>query len=107
MNYECNGRRAVISGGTSGIGLAAARTLLADGAEVWLLARTERPQLLTELKENYGEKVHFIKCDVAKCCQLQSCGGADQKMPAALNFFGKQCRHLPRAEHGNADGNRV
>ena len=56
MNYGCNGRRAVISGGTSGIGLAAARTLLADGAEVWLLARTERPQLLAELKENYGEK---------------------------------------------------
>ena len=45
MNYGCNGRRAVISGGTSGIGLAAARALLADGAEVWLLARTERPQL--------------------------------------------------------------
>ena len=43
MNYGCNGRRAIISGGTSGIGLAAARTLLADGAEVWLLARTERP----------------------------------------------------------------
>lgn len=36
MNYGCNGRRAVISGGTSGIGLAAARTLLVDGAEVWL-----------------------------------------------------------------------
>lgn len=36
MNYGCNGRRAVISGGTSGIGFAAARTLLADGAEVWL-----------------------------------------------------------------------
>ena len=65
MNYGCNGRRAVISGGTSGIGFAAACTLLADGAEVWLLARTERPQLLAELKESYGEKVHFIQCDVA------------------------------------------
>ena len=39
MNYGCNGRRAVISGGTSGIGLAAAGTLLADGAEVWLLEK--------------------------------------------------------------------
>ena len=73
MNYGCNGR-----------GLAAARTLLADGAEVWLLARTERPQLLTELKENYGEKVHFIKCDVANvdCCktaaaQIKNAGSID------------------------------
>ena len=46
MNYGCNGRRAVISGGSSGIGLAAARTLVADGSEVWLWARTERAQLL-------------------------------------------------------------
>lgn len=84
MNYGCNGRRAVISGGTSGIGLAAARTLLADGAEVWLLARTERPQLLAELKENYGEKVHFIQCDVANvvsckaaAVQIKNAGSVD------------------------------
>ena len=61
MNYGCNGRRAVISGGTSGIGLAAARTLLADGAEVWLLARTERPQLLAELKRKLRRKSAFYK----------------------------------------------
>ena len=84
MNYGCNGRRAVISGGTSGIGLAAARTLLADGAEVWLLARTERAQLLAELKENYGEKVHFIQCDVANvasckaaAAQIKNIGSVD------------------------------
>lgn len=105
MNYGCNGRRAVISGGTSGIGLAAARTLLADGAEVWLFARTERPQLLAELKESYGEKVHFIQCDVANVASCKA-AAAQIKMPAAL-IFGKQCRHLPRAEYGNADGKRV
>lgn len=66
MNYGCNGRRAVISGGTSGIGLAAARTLLADGAEVWLLARTERPELMAKLQSAYADKVHFIACDVSR-----------------------------------------
>ena len=66
MNYGCNGRRAVISGGTSGIRFAAARTLLADGAEVWVLSRTERPQRLAALKETSVDKVHFIKCAVAK-----------------------------------------
>ena len=86
MNYECNGRRAVISGGTSGIGLAAARTLLADGAEVWLLARTERPQLLTELKENYGEKVHFIKCDVANVASCKA-AAAQIKNAGSVDFL--------------------
>ena len=56
MNYGCEGKRAVISGGTSGIGLAAAKTLLADGAEVWLLARHEQPQLLAELQNAYADK---------------------------------------------------
>ena len=86
MNYGCNGRRAVISGGTSGIGLAAARTLLADGAEVWLLARTERPQLLAELKENYGEKVHFIQCDVANVASCKA-AAAQIKDAGSVDFL--------------------
>ena len=61
MKYGCEGKRAVISGGTSGIGLAVAKTLLADGAEVWLLARHEQPQLLAELQNAYADKVHFMK----------------------------------------------
>ena len=86
MNYGCNGRRAVISGGTSGIGFAAARTLLADGAEVWLLARTERPQLLAELKESYGEKVHFIKCDVANVASCKA-AAAQIKNAGSVDFL--------------------
>lgn len=105
MNYGCNGRRAVISGGTSGIGLAAARTLLADGAEVWLLARTERPQLLAELKENYGEKVHFIQCDVASvaCCkaaaaQIKNIGSVDFLVNSAGIYCEQSVEMLTEAE---------
>ena len=83
MNYGCKGRRAVISGGTSGIGLAAARTLLADGAQVWLLARHERPELLAELERGYGGKVHFIKCDVSK---VTSCKNAAAQIKDAGNI---------------------
>lgn len=86
MNYGCNGRSAVISGGTSGIGLAAARTLLADGAEVWLLARTERPQLLAELKTSYGEKVHFIQCDVANVASCKA-AAAQIKNAGSVDFL--------------------
>ena len=40
MNYGCEGLNAVISGGTSGIGLATAEKLLADGANVYILGRS-------------------------------------------------------------------
>lgn len=83
MNYGCKGRRAVISGGTSGIGLAVARALLADGAQVWLLARHERPELLAELERGYGGKVHFIKCDVSK---VTSCKNAAAQIKDAGNI---------------------
>ncbi len=80
MNYGCKDKRAVISGGTSGIGLAAARALLADGAEVWLLARTQRPELLAELEHEFGGRAHFIACDIA---DVNACRTAAQKIKAA------------------------
>ena len=114
MNYGCNGRRAVISGGTSGIGLAAARTLLADGAEVWLLARTERPQLLAELKETYGEKVHFIKCDVANvgsckaaAAQIKNAGSVDFLVNSAGIYREQSMEMLTESEFDEIFGVNV
>ncbi len=40
LQYGCSGKVAVISGGTSGIGLEVARTLLLDGVHVFLLGRS-------------------------------------------------------------------
>ena len=59
---------------------------MVDGAEVWLLARTERPQLLAELKENYGEKVHFIKCDVANVASCKA-AAAQIKNAGSVDFL--------------------
>ena len=86
MNYGCEGKRAVISGGTSGIGLAAAKTLLADGAEVWLLARHEQPQLLAELQNAYADNVHFIACDVSRGSDCQN-AAAQIKKAGAVDFL--------------------
>ena len=59
---------------------------MADGAEVWLLARTERPQLLADLKENYGEKVHFIQCDVANVASCKA-AAAQIKNAGSVDFL--------------------
>ena len=51
MEYGCKDRLVVISGGTSGIGLAAARLFYRDGARVFLLGRSRKRGMaaLTEL----------------------------------------------------------
>lgn len=43
MDLQLTGSRAVVTGGSRGIGLAVARGLLAEGARVALVARTEEP----------------------------------------------------------------
>lgn len=86
MNYGCEGKHAVISGGTSGIGLAVARMMLADGAEVWLLARHGQPALMAELTAAYADKVHFMACDVANVADCQN-AAAEIKKAGAVDFL--------------------
>ena len=86
MKYGCEGKRVVISGGTSGIGLAVAKTLLEDGAEVWLLARHERPELMARLQSAYADKVHFIACDVAKVNDCKA-AAAEIKKHGSVDFL--------------------
>lgn len=75
MDYGCKGRYAVISGGTSGIGLAVAERLLLDGAIVYILGRSlQRGQeAIALLLEKTGRTAVFVPCDVSK---QESCAKA-------------------------------
>lgn len=75
LKYGCEGLVAVISGGTSGIGLATAAKLAADGARVYILGRNrERGQRAArQLLEGTGAEVKFVPCDVTSPA---SCRGA-------------------------------
>lgn len=72
MQLDLSGRVAVITGASSGIGAAAARTLSAHGAAVALLARRgERIQALQQELADAGRSALAIECDVTDAASLQ------------------------------------
>jgi NAD(P)-dependent dehydrogenase (short-subunit alcohol dehydrogenase family) len=68
MDLQLDGRRALVTGGSRGIGLAAARALAAEGADVALLART--PEALTaaadDLRARSGRRVLAVPADTGE-----------------------------------------
>src|SRR5580692_359675 len=76
MDLLLTGRCALVTGGSRGIGLATARVLAAEGADVALLARTAEPLELAarELRERSGRRVVTAVADT----------GEDQQVLAAV-----------------------
>lgn len=69
---QLNGQHALITGGGSGIGLACARALLADGAKVTLVGRSEtRLQSAAQTLSN-PDRVSAIAADVADESSIQA-----------------------------------
>lgn len=72
---------AVVTGGTSGIGLAIVEDLIAEGGKVAVGARGEKG--LNEVKERFGDKVVTVKTDVTIEEDLKNL------VDAAVKEFGK------------------
>ncbi len=66
MDLGLAGKRALVTGGSSGIGLAAVRLLLEDGAQVALCGRNadRLDSAAAPLQERFGDSVLPIVCDV-------------------------------------------
>lgn len=79
MGDELDGRRVLVTGGTSGIGEATARAVLAEGASVALVARSA--DAVMDLADRLGERAHGVPCDVT---DPESIGRAVQAAVDAL-----------------------
>ena len=66
LNYGCKDLVVVISGGTSGIGLATAAKLVSDGARVYILGRSlaRGEAAVRQLAEKTSQQVVFVPCDI-------------------------------------------
>ena len=84
MADRLNGKVAVISGGASGIGAAAARLFVSEGARV-VVADLQEPldEKLAELINSKSEAIKFQKCDVSSEDEVVSA------IDAAVSAFGK------------------
>ncbi len=65
LNTELRGKRALVTGGTSGIGLAIAQALADEGADVAVASRNPVPEVVTDL-ESRGVRATGLVADVSK-----------------------------------------
>jgi len=86
MEVRLDGRSAIITGASMGLGLAMAKEFAASGADVAILAR--RPEVLEQAKQTVsaiaqGGRVSTFVCDVAKADDIQ------KTYDAVIKTFGK------------------
>lgn len=68
------GRSAVVTGGTRGIGLAIARALADRGAKVFVCSRngSEVQRTVASLRSEFGDRIAGAECDVRNYAQVQA-----------------------------------
>jgi NAD(P)-dependent dehydrogenase (short-subunit alcohol dehydrogenase family) len=92
---KLNGKIAVITGGSSGIGLAAAKSFVAEGAYVFITGRRESE--LAKAKAEIGKNVTAVQGDIANLADLDRLYDAVKKEKGALDIIVASAGFVERA----------
>ncbi|AKF85152.1 hypothetical protein MFUL124B02_09960 [Myxococcus fulvus 124B02] len=79
-----SGKKVVVTGGTAGIGLAAVKALLAEGAEVLLTGRGE--QGLEAARKELGPRAHVVRSDTASLRDIDALAVRVKEALGAVDF---------------------
>ncbi|WP_163868875.1 SDR family oxidoreductase [Myxococcus eversor] len=79
-----SGKKAVVTGGTAGIGLATVKALLTEGAEVLLTGRNE--QGLDAARKELGPRAHVVRSDTANLRDIDALAALVKEKLGAVDF---------------------
>ncbi len=107
--FSCEGRRVLVTGGGSGLGLAMAQRLADSGAKVVLAGRREA--VVAEAAESIGHRASAVACDItegdsAAALVTRAAELAGGPIDILVNNAGVHCKK-PVAQTSDADFARV
>jgi NAD(P)-dependent dehydrogenase (short-subunit alcohol dehydrogenase family) len=77
-------KKALVTGGTTGIGFGTARALIAEGAEVLLTGR--KPETLEAVRRELGPRAHVLRSDSSSLSDIDSLGAHVERTLGALDL---------------------
>ena len=87
---QLDGKTALVTGGTSGIGLATAQRMAAEGAHVFLTGRNQ--QTIDDAVASIGDTATGVRSDITEQADLELCRGH----PCARSRSGHRLRQRRR-----------
>ena len=100
MDLQLTGRRALVAGGSRGIGKATARNLALEGAEVVIAARSAESlaRAAEEIRAATGSKVHWATVDTGDDASVRSMAAEAADLVGGIDIL-VNCAAVPGSGH--------
>ncbi|GAA3051080.1 hypothetical protein GCM10020000_35300 [Streptomyces olivoverticillatus] len=95
------GKKAVVTGGTIGMGLAIVKRLVEGGAEVLLTGRNEKN--LQAARDELGPAVHVVRSDTASLSDIAALGATVEETLGHVDYLFVNSRRLGARAGGGGD----